>query len=342
MLAVKYAMEHGFKIFCIFGCMGGRTDMSIATMQTLCYILNNGCTGYVFGENSVVTGVHNGQMFFGTGRSGTISVFAYGGKAEGVNIKGLRYTMEDGTIESDMPIGVSNEFVGTPASVSVKKGTLIITLTNAGFRREFFRKTVTNEFDKPLKRSFRAVFLHKFSSLGKTKRGVIFLKIGKTEYKKYVEKTDVKSNAAADCFWAFVTGGLICTLGQLFLGNLYASLGAAEQSAKTMATVTLCFCRGGSHGNRDFRRHRKTGGGGNPCAHNRFCKRGGVSRNGVQKRGLCYGNGSQALFGCRAGHRLRKPCRGDLRSAVLYFQIALLYNVKRQVLKVKFLPKIFN
>lgn len=66
------------------------------------------------------------------------------------------------------------------------------------------------------------------------------MKIGKTEYKKYVEKTDVKSNAAADCFWAFVTGGLICTLGQL-LGNLYASLGAAEQSAKTMATVTLVF-----------------------------------------------------------------------------------------------------
>lgn len=54
------------------------------------------------------------------------------------------------------------------------------------------------------------------------------------------KKTDVKSNAAADCFWAFVTGGLICTLGQL-LGNLYASLGAAEQSAKTMATVTLVF-----------------------------------------------------------------------------------------------------
>ena len=48
MLAVKYAMEHGFKIFCIFGCMGGRTDMSIATMQTLCYILNNGCTGLCF------------------------------------------------------------------------------------------------------------------------------------------------------------------------------------------------------------------------------------------------------------------------------------------------------
>lgn len=66
------------------------------------------------------------------------------------------------------------------------------------------------------------------------------MKIGKTEYKKYVEKTDVKSNAAADCLWAFVTGGLICTLGQL-LGNLYASLGAAEQSAKTMATVTLVF-----------------------------------------------------------------------------------------------------
>ena len=88
----------------------------------------------------MVTGVHNGQMFFGTGRSGTISVFSYGGKSEGVDIKGLKYTMENGTILSDVPIGVSNEFVGTPASVSVKKGTLIITLTNAGFRREFFGK----------------------------------------------------------------------------------------------------------------------------------------------------------------------------------------------------------
>lgn len=62
--------------------MGGRVDMSIATMQTLCYIINNGCTGYVFGENSVMTGIRNTRTFLGPGRKGIVSVFAYGGDAK--------------------------------------------------------------------------------------------------------------------------------------------------------------------------------------------------------------------------------------------------------------------
>ena len=136
MLAVKYAIAHGFKTICIFGCMGGRVDMSIATMQTLCYIINNGCTGYVFGENSVMTGIRNTRTFLGPGRKGIVSVFAYGGDAKGVTISGLKYNMENGTIFCDMPRGVSNEFVGTPASIEVTSGTLIIVTTNNGFRKE--------------------------------------------------------------------------------------------------------------------------------------------------------------------------------------------------------------
>lgn len=166
------------------------------------------------------------------------------------------------------------------------------------------------------------------------------MKIGKTEYKKYVEKTDVKSNAAADCFWAFVTGGLICTLGQL-LGNLYASLGAAEQSAKTMATVTLVFAAAVLTAIGIFDDIAKRAGAGTLVPITGFANAVVSPAMEFKSRGLCYGNGSQALFGCRAGHRLRKPCRGDLRSAVLYFQIALLYNVKRQVLKVKFFAQNF-
>lgn len=136
MLAVKYAIAHGFKTICIFGCMGGRVDMSIATMQTLCYIIDNGCTGYVFGENSVMTGIRNTRTFLGPGRKGIVSVFAYGGDAKGVTISGLKYNMDNGTIFCDMPKGVSNEFVGTPASIEVTSGTLILVTTNDGFRKE--------------------------------------------------------------------------------------------------------------------------------------------------------------------------------------------------------------
>lgn len=44
--------------------------------------------------------------------------------------------MDNGTIFCDMPKGVSNEFVGTPASIEVTSGTLILVTTNDGFRKE--------------------------------------------------------------------------------------------------------------------------------------------------------------------------------------------------------------
>ena len=55
-----------------------------------------------------------------------LSVFAVGGKAEGVTESGLKYELTDAVIESDFPIGISNEFIGEKAQISVKKGALLI------------------------------------------------------------------------------------------------------------------------------------------------------------------------------------------------------------------------
>ena len=55
-----------------------------------------------------------------------ISVFAFGDDAHGVTEKGLKYSMENGVIARDFPIGVSNEFTGNDVIIEVKDGTLLI------------------------------------------------------------------------------------------------------------------------------------------------------------------------------------------------------------------------
>lgn len=69
---------------------------------------------------------------------------------------------------------------------------------------------------------------------------MIFLKITKEEYGKYVKKTETCSNVLKDCLCAFAVGGLICTFGQ-FLGDFYQTLGLSVETAKTTSTVTLVF-----------------------------------------------------------------------------------------------------
>lgn len=58
------------------------------------------------------------------------------------------------------------------------------------------------------------------------------------EYEKLVQEMMPKSPMLRDCLNAFWIGGLICTLGQLFV-NSYLALGLAKQDASAAASMTL-------------------------------------------------------------------------------------------------------
>ena len=58
------------------------------------------------------------------------------------------------------------------------------------------------------------------------------------EYGKLVKQTMPKSPIVKDCIWAFVIGGLICTVGQVFI-NLYTSMGLDKTNAGTAASMSL-------------------------------------------------------------------------------------------------------
>ena len=62
----------------------------------------------------------------------------------------------------------------------------------------------------------------------------------KEEYKEYVEKRAKKSPLLKNVAFAFVIGGLVCMLGQLFM-DLYLYLQIDKQTASTLASISIIF-----------------------------------------------------------------------------------------------------
>ena len=127
MLAVRLGLERGCEEFLLYGSLDGpRLDHTVANFQTLQFLADHGAAGYLIGNTTMVTVVKNGKITFPAGLSGTISVFCMGPDAVGVTEKGLFYGLENASLTSGFPLGVSNHFTGEAAEISVKNGSLLV------------------------------------------------------------------------------------------------------------------------------------------------------------------------------------------------------------------------
>lgn len=74
----------------------------------------------------MATALRNGSITFPASMTGYLSAFCNSGTARGVNLTGLKFPLADYTMSGSFPIGVSNEFTGTEATVSVEDGCLLL------------------------------------------------------------------------------------------------------------------------------------------------------------------------------------------------------------------------
>lgn len=126
--AIRIGMEKGYKEFHIYGATGGeRIDHTLANLQCLAFMLDNNVTGYLYDHDTVITMIRNSKLEFGAEYHGYISVMSFSEISTYVNVQGLKYELENATLTSSFPIGVSNEFIGTDSVITVKDGTLLIT-----------------------------------------------------------------------------------------------------------------------------------------------------------------------------------------------------------------------
>ncbi|NLM50816.1 MAG: stage V sporulation protein AC [Clostridiaceae bacterium] len=65
-------------------------------------------------------------------------------------------------------------------------------------------------------------------------------KMTKEEYKKYVDKKSPNSPILKNTIKAFLGGGLICAIGQMFL-NFYKSKGLGMENSFGLVSITLIF-----------------------------------------------------------------------------------------------------
>lgn len=124
--AIKVGIERGCADFALYGGVGGRLDHTLANIEILAYLASRGLRGTLYGIDFSVTALRNGAVTFPADQRGGLSVFSHSDRSVGVTISGLKYSLTDATLQSDFPLGVSNEFTGKESSVSVRDGTLIL------------------------------------------------------------------------------------------------------------------------------------------------------------------------------------------------------------------------
>ncbi len=123
--ALKIGLQKGYRNFHIYGAMGGRLEHTIANIQCLHFLKNNGAKGYILDAYCMMTLIQDETVEFQKGMEGYLSLFSLNEKAEGVTIKNMKYPLDKAELTNDFPIGISNEFIGEPGEVTVENGTLL-------------------------------------------------------------------------------------------------------------------------------------------------------------------------------------------------------------------------
>jgi thiamine pyrophosphokinase len=129
-LALEYAVRSGAQRVVMLGAFGGiRLDHELANVLLLAangtdaadldlrLVRGGTCMRALRGGSSLAIEAGMGSL---------VSLLPVGGDAEGVTTSGLRYPLRDESLPLGSTRGLSNEVVGEPATVQLRRGTLLV------------------------------------------------------------------------------------------------------------------------------------------------------------------------------------------------------------------------
>lgn len=125
-LALDYAAEKSFERVVVYGALGGRLDHSVANLQMCARFAEAGMDVELVGVDCAVSILVGPGTLELPALQGTVSVFSAVDESRGVTEKGMEYSLDNATLTNRTTLGLSNELVGQPATVSVETGTLLI------------------------------------------------------------------------------------------------------------------------------------------------------------------------------------------------------------------------
>lgn len=125
MLAIKTALSRGYRDMTIAGSIGGRLDHTVANIQSLAYILENGAKGKLVGENDIVYLLAAGEYRFTQNHNIYFSVFSYSEEAV-ITTSGTKYNLNSYRLTDSFPLGVSNEILSSECILKIEKGRILV------------------------------------------------------------------------------------------------------------------------------------------------------------------------------------------------------------------------
>lgn len=129
--ALKEGLSRGYREFRIYAGTGGRFEHTMANIQSLLFLKNRGAIGYLVDGAGMILVIKNEVVRFQKSLEGYLSLFSLVEESKGVCIKGMKYPLQDAVISNDIPIGISNEFIGEEAAISVEDGALVCMISYA-------------------------------------------------------------------------------------------------------------------------------------------------------------------------------------------------------------------
>lgn len=124
-LAVRFAVARNATELLIFGGLGGRFDHALANVHVLLHTLRAGVRAAIVDERNRITLMDSHVALTGE-RGALVSLIPLTTKAEGVTTRGLKYPLRGETLTVGATRGVSNEFLGGAAEISVRSGVLVV------------------------------------------------------------------------------------------------------------------------------------------------------------------------------------------------------------------------
>ena len=127
-LALREGLRRGCREFFIYGGTGGRRlDHTLANLQSLAFLRENGARGWLYDRDFVYTVIKNETLTLRREVDwGLVSLFALGDRARGVTLTGLQYPLDHEELTCAFPLGVSNHFAEERAAVTVEDGLLLV------------------------------------------------------------------------------------------------------------------------------------------------------------------------------------------------------------------------
>lgn len=125
--ALREGLNRGYRRFVLLGGVGGRLEHTLGNLQLLDWLTTHGAQGVLAGEKTAATCIRDGaSLTFPASMTGYLSVFCNSGRAEGVTLSGLKFPLDRAELTGSFPLGVSNQFLGEEAAVSVERGSLLL------------------------------------------------------------------------------------------------------------------------------------------------------------------------------------------------------------------------